>query len=444
MAQANSNTRVNVGSLLQKTLGNGFGYMQSFIREYPGFAYLGLTPMDWYEGARNINGKSGSSIQKLNNVNDTQFAKIGKIESDLTEDGKKVTWYEGNAFATKQKITADATAAADIVVEDVSTFAVNDRVRTMPAKGSSSVATSAVVTAINTGTNTITLSTSVTVAENDYLLFVNHKHVVGQKITRKVSDPDAQLITSYFGKFGASVTLEQADLNKDRLLFDAKTWIANKFNQPKSLTLENIISTWFMGNNVGGNEPEAQGIEHVIAEREGYGIESIHDLSGATDDKELLKQLQDVLNLAATAPVYMGGEKPTVMCTTSFRSRVSRLLQGDLVRNDFIPKEISYNLETLSTPFFSSIQFIVSTEMDRLYQQNEVAFVFPKELIGFRTPKHEYVDSKGVTMTTSTNRFSVIQQPVTTNDFREYTTEFYLANIFGGQSYENAYKKITL
>lgn len=444
MADAVNNTVVKTDTLLQKTAGKGFGFMQSFIRQYQGFAYLGFSPINWYEAVRNVNGKNGEVLHKLVKFNDMEFTKIEKIEGTITEDGKKVQWYEGNAFSTKAKITADSTANT-VVVDKTSTYAVNDRVRTMPEAGSTGTSTNAVITAINSGTKTITLDGNVNVKAGDYLLFVNSKLTIGNKVERTIDDPDAKLVTTYFGKYGASVKLEQVDLNKNRLLDEAKNWIAKKFAQPRMQVLENIVTTWFFGSNVGGNEPEAQGIETVIAERTANGLTSVHDLSGAADDKAKVKAMQDVLNLAATAPVYMGSEKPTVYCTTAFSAEVARWHFESIIFNDMQPKKLEYGLDAFTTPYFQNITFVTSTEMDRIYGASQkVAFVFPKELIGFRTPENETVDSNGVAVKTQTNKFSVIRQPITTKDFVEYTTEFYLANIFAGQSYENTYKKITL
>jgi hypothetical protein len=261
-------------------------------------------------------------------------------------------------------------------------------------------------------------------------MFVAPSLTLGDKVSRTVSDPDSKTVITYFQKFGGSVRLDAEDLNKTRLLTDVKTYISNEFNKPKMQILENIINTWFFGQNVGGNTPQAQGITAVIAEREARGQTSIFDMSGITDDKLKIKELQRILNLASTAPVYMGSEKPTVFCNTEFASRVSMLLQGSQVYQNFIPKTIEYGLESLSTPFFKNINFIVLPEIDRIYGQTPKAYVFPKELVSFRVPENEYVNEQGVAVRVQATKFSVIAQPVITNDYREYTTEYKLANIF--------------
>lgn len=441
MGNAVNTTPFKTESVVTKVLGKGVGFMQAFVRQYPGFAYLGFGPQNWYKAQRNINGMKGGTIHQLESFQDTSFTKVSQIESTLTEDGKKITWYEGDSFATSSEITADS-ATADVVVASVSGFAVNDIVRTMPAVGSAGTETQATISAINEGTKTITLSASVDVKDGDKLLFIAPELTIGNKVERTVASPDAKTVTTYFQKHGGSVTMKQEDLNKTRLLQDIKDYISNEFNKPKMQVLENIISTWFFGENVGGNTPKAQGIVTLIEEREARGQTSKYDLSGVTDDKAKLKQLQDILNLAATAPVYMGGEKPTVFCTTTFSANFSRLLQSELTYNDNISSTIEYNLKALSTPYFQNINFIVLPEMDRIYGQRSKAFVFPKELVSFRTPENEFVNESGVAVKVQANKFSVIAQPIVTNDYREYTTEYYLANIFAGQSYDNAYMVI--
>jgi hypothetical protein len=104
-------------------------------------------------------------------------------------------------------------------------------------------------------------------------------------------------------------------------------------------------------------------------------------MSAITDEKLIIKELQRILNLASTAPVYTGSEKPTVFCNTEFSARFSRLLQGSQVYNDVIPAKIEYGLKALSTPYFNDINFIVLPEIDRIYGLTPKAYVFPKELV---------------------------------------------------------------
>jgi hypothetical protein len=104
-------------------------------------------------------------------------------------------------------------------------------------------------------------------------------------------------------------------------------------------------------------------------------------MASITDDKAKLAELQRILNLASTAPIYSGSEKPTVFCNTEFSARVSRLLQSVLVYNDMVSKNIEYGLESLTTPYFKNINFIVLPEMDRIYGNVPKAIVFPRELV---------------------------------------------------------------
>jgi len=95
-------------------------------------------------------------------------------------------------------------------------------------------------------------------------------------------------------------------------------------------------------SNNSGTAPENQGISTVIAEREARGQTSLFDLSGFTANRTILAELQRILNLAATAPVYAGSEKPTVFCNTAFSSVIAGLLQSDIQYQNFIPKTIEY------------------------------------------------------------------------------------------------------
>jgi len=442
MANAVQAGTFKTNEVLTKVLGKGIGFMQAYVREYPGFAYLGFWPANWYKAMRNISGNAGGAMHQLEAFQDAQFAKIAKIEATLTEDGRKVEWYEGESFTTSSKYTADATAATDVVVASVAGFAVNDIVRTIPAPGSAGTETQVTITSINTGTKTITVSAAVTVKIDDKLMFIAPSLTLGNKVSRTVADPDSKTVITYFQKYGGSVTMDWDELNKTRLLTDIKTYISNEFNKPKMQILENIINTWFFGQNVSGNTPQAQGITAVIEEREAAGLTSKFDMSGITDDKLIIKELQRILNLASTAPVYTGSEKPTVFCNTEFSARVSRLLQGSQQYQNFIPKTIEYGLESLSTPFFKNINFIVLPEIDRIYGLAPKAYVFPKELVWFRVPENEYMSDAGVAVRTQATKFSVIAQPIITNDYREYTTEYKMANIFAGQSYDNTYMEI--
>jgi len=432
---------VKTNDVLTQIVGKWIGFMNAFVREYPWFSYLGFWPANWYKMTRNINGQQGGAMFQLESFADTQFSKISKIETTLAEDGSKIQWYEWDSFSNSSLITTTTDTTA-IVVASVSTFAVWDIVRTIPAKGSVGTQTQTTITAINTGTSTITVAAAVDAVAGDKLMFVAPKLTLGNKVTRTVADPDSKTVVTYFQKFGWSVNLVSKELNKTRLLADATAYAANEFGKPKMQVLENIINTWFFGQNVWGNSPEAQGIVTVIDEREARGQLSRYSMAGITDDKAKLKKIQELLNLASTAPVYTGTEKPTVFCTTEFISIVSGLLQSDVQYQNMIPKTIEYGLESLSTPYFRNINFIVLPEMDRIYGNVPKAFVFPRELVGFRVPENEYMDERGVAVKTQANRFSVIPQPVITNDFREYTVEYHLANIFAGQSYDHAYMEI--
>lgn len=444
MWNAVNTTPVVTKDVLHKVLWKGVGFMTSYIREYPWFAYLGFWPANWYKMARNINGNQAGAMFQLENMQDAQFSKISKIESTLTEDGKKITWYEWDSFTTSSEVTADTVVGSEteIEVESVAGFAVNDYVRTIPAAWSAGTEAQFTVISINSVNKIITVNANANVVDGDKLMFVAPKLTLGNKVERTVADPDAKTVTTYFQKFGGSVELVAEDLNKTRLLTDVKTYISNEFNKPKMQILENIINTWFFGQNNGGTAPEAQGIVTVIAEREARGQTSKFDLSSKTTDKAKLEELQRILNLASTAPVYTGSEKPTVFCNTAFSSVVSGLFKHDVQYQNLSPKTIEYGLESLSTPYFRNINFIVLPEIDRIYGETTKAFVFPKELVSFRVPENELVNESGVAVKTQANRFSVIPQPIVTNDFREYTFEYKLANIFAGQSYDNAYMQL--
>ena len=157
------------------------------------------------------------------------------------------------------------------------------------------------------------------------------------------------------------------ELNKTRLLADVKTYITNEFNKPKMQILENIVNSWFFGQNNSGAAPENQGLVTCIAEREARGQTSIFDLSSFVTQKTQLNEVLRILNLASTAPVYTGTEKPTVFCNTAFSSVISSLLQANIVYQNMIPKLLEYGLEALSTPFFKNINFIIMPEIDRIY-----------------------------------------------------------------------------
>jgi hypothetical protein len=43
---------------------------------------------------RNINGQQAGAMYQLEKFTDVSFAKISKIEATISEDGKKIEWYE--------------------------------------------------------------------------------------------------------------------------------------------------------------------------------------------------------------------------------------------------------------------------------------------------------------------------------------------------------------
>lgn len=96
----------------------------------------------------------------------------------MTVNKNEVVWYEAQAFGNSAVIAAQNSPAAvtvEVTPETLKYLAVDDVVVLKPGVGSTTTEVQAVISAINTNTNVVTLDTAVACEIGDYLMFAYNR-----------------------------------------------------------------------------------------------------------------------------------------------------------------------------------------------------------------------------------------------------------------------------
>lgn len=435
-------TTTTVAALLEKKTPGGLVIVNEWIREFPELAYFGFDTLNIVKNGGKLD-KNGLTFDQAKLVN---FKSLGTLEADMTIEKNEVVWYEVGRYAERAKLTAPAVAATVLDVEPtgVKYFAVDDVVMIARGVGSTTANLQTKVTAVNVGANTITVADPVTAVAGDLVIFSYNLVTYRQPITRQAAGLDATSVRSYFQKFGQRVEFDHQDINQTRLIVDAQNYAKYKFAAASAIINNNLARAWFLGRNVGGNQSETQGLEAVIQEQEARFGNAIYDLSASPSTKETIKSIAAIINEAASANIYNGNEMPSVIINTAAVTEMQNYafdLANFFKFNEF---EIEFGLIAYKTPFFRNVTMLVSSTLDRLSPNQAVMYVLPKHMVAFRTPMIETVNDMGALVKTNMNALTIHKQPQTSPDFVEYDLQYRIANIFGGQTVENAYKKIIL
>lgn len=431
-----------VSAELDKKTKNGLIIVNEWIREFPELAYFGLDTLNIVRNGGKLD-KGGLTFEQAKLVS---FKSIGSLEADMTIEKNEVVWYEVGRYAERARVASAVTAGTNITLdaEGIKYFAVDDVIVTARGPGSTSARAQVKVTAVNTTTNVITVDAPVTLAVGDFVVFSYNLITYRQPITREAAGMSATSLRSYFQQFGQRVSFDQQDINQTRLLVDADNYMKYKFAAATSIMNNNMARAFFNGRNIGGSQSETMGLETVIAEGQARFGTSLVNLSGVTVTKDKIKGISEVINDATKANVYNGNEQPMAIINTAAVSEMMDYSFDLANQFKFNEMEIEFGMIAYKTPFFRNLTMLVSSTLDRLYPNQAVMFLVPKHLIAFRTPMYESVDENGTPIKTNSGVIHVHKQPQTSRDYVEYDLSYRLANIFGGQTIEHAYKKIIL
>lgn len=431
-----------VAAELDKKTKGGLIIVNEWIREFPELAYFGLDTLNIVRNGGKLD-KGGLTFEQVKLVN---FKSLGSLEADMTIEKNEVVWYEVGRYAERARVSAVSTASTTITVdaEGIKYFAVDDVIVTARGPGSTSAKAQVKVTAVNTLLNTLTVDTPVTLAIGDFVVFVYNLLTYRQPITREAAGLEATSLRAYFQKFGQRVSFDHQDINQTRLLVDADNYIKYKFAAATSIINNNIARAWFTARNIGGSQSETMGLETVIAEAHARFGNAVVNLSAVVITKDKIKAIAEAINEASKANIYNGNEQPVAVINTAAVSEMQDY-SFDLANHfKFNEMEIEFGMIAYKTPFFRNITMLVSSTLDRLYPNQAVMFLLPKHMVAFRTPLVDTVDEKGSMVKTNMNIVNVHKQPQVSPDYVEYDLQYRLANIFGGQTIENAYKKVIL
>ena len=404
--------------------------------------YVGLYLPNYYkDGGKMKRGQLTYAEQKQ-----LSFKAIGSLETDMTINKNEVTWYEAGSYVEKATITANTTAAVTVTVSAAQSkfFAAGDVVLVKPGLGSVTAEAQATISSLNTTTGVITLDTAVTCLIGDTLMFAYNLIEHRVEISRGVHDADVTPVTVFFQKFGGSADFDSQEINQSRLLYDAQEYVKSKFAIVINRSNNSFARAFYVGRNISGSKSETQGLDTLITEKEardGAGS-CIIDFTGVVAGKAKAKKLVQVINKLCTAPVYTGNEVPTFYVNDEFITNASEIM-FDMGNTYYLKdKEIDFGLTAWSSPFFKNVQFISSHVLNNLYPNISIAYAFPKHLVTFRVPEYQSVNENGALVKTQSTGYSVLKMPQTTIDYVKYTAQMTIANIFGGQTYHDTYKKI--
>lgn len=430
-------------SILDNVTQKGLQVINAWIRDFPELMYVGLYLPNYYkDGGKMKRGTLTYAEQKSLN-----FKSIGSLETDMTINKNEVVWYEANSFIERASITA-ANVTADPTVEVSATqikfFAAGDVVVVKPGVGSSTPEVQATVLTVNTTTNVVTLDTNVVCAIGDILMFAYNLIEHRTEISRGVADSDVTPVRVYFQKFGGSFDFDSQEINQARLMVDAQEYVKSKFSIVINRSNNNFARAFYLGRNIAGAKSETQGLDALIAEKEARdGVGSaIIDFTGVVAGKAKAKKLVQVINKLCTAPVYNGNEMPTFYVNYEFITNLSEIMFDMGNQYNLQDKAIDFDLTEYSSPYFKNVKFIVSHTLNTLHPTKSIAYAFPKHLVTFRVPEFQSVDANGALVKTQATGYSVLKMPQTSVDYVKYTAQMTIANIFGGQTFENTYAKL--
>jgi len=434
-------------SVLDNVASKGLSIIAPFIRDYPELMYLGLdNPNRFDNGGKFMNKLTYAQKRALG------FKKIGAIESDMTVGKNEVYWYEVGLFTETSEVVADVTAGTtfEIPAEDMKYFAAGDVIAIRPAIGSAGVAAQVEISSIDVANDTITVDTAVTVKEGDTIVYVYTTIEECEEITRGAADDEMTPVKSYFQRFGGSVEFKTCDINQKRLVLDAQEYVKSKFSTVANRSNSNFANAFYLGRNKAGSKSETQGLDHVVNGKEtrdgaGTAIIDYSTLTALDTPRKRLFHLVKILNDANSAPVYKGNEVATMFINDTMVTQLTEDLmdyKDGLGGYELKENTIAFGLPKFTSPFFKNVEFIVSHTLNKLEPYRAVGYIMPKHLVTFKVPEFMSVDANGTLTRTMANGYSVLKLPQTSVECVKYQMLMIIANIFGGQTFPNTYKKI--
>ena len=234
------------------------------------------------------------------------------------------------------------------------------------------------------------------------------------------------------------------EINQTRLLIDAKNFAAQRFATGINSCNNRFAKAFYTARNIPWEQSETQWLDAVIEEieaRDGTGS-AIVDFSWITDSKSKALKLVEVINRAASAPVYNGNEVPTAFCNLQAITSLSAIKFDMANYFTLSEKELEFGIQAYSSPFFRNIQFMVSMSLNKLEPYKSMIYLFPKHLVSFRNPQYDGVDENGALTATKAWIYKLHKVPQVDPDKVKYTASMRIANIFGWQSFPNTYIRI--
>lgn len=433
---------VTIQSLLDNKTGKWIRVLNSLIRDYPELMYVGLFLPNYFKDGWKFKSELTYAEQKT-----LSFKNIWALESDMTINANEVTWYEAGMILEEALITANVTVSDNefvISADKVKHFKVGDVIIKKPKLWGTTPQLQAEITAINTGTNTITLDASTTAQIWDRVLLAYSITTYGAQVARWVSKWDVAPVTTYFQTFGESVSFNSNELNKTYLLESAMEFVKSKFSVAINSSNNRFAKAFYFARNISWTRSETQGLENVIAGLETTYWAGTHiiDFTGITDSKAKVKKLVQTINLFNSAPIYNWVESPTFFVNDLFITNLSELMFDMGNQIPLNNKTIEFGLQSYKSVYFKNVEFIVSHTLNRIEQDTAVAYVFPKHLVTFKTPEYQSVTDTWVLVKTKVWWYEILKMPQVSVDVVEYTAQMRIANVFGWQSMRNTYGKI--
>jgi hypothetical protein len=368
--------------------------LNAWVRDYPELMYVGLDLPNYFKDGGKMTKQLTYADQKSIN-----FKSIGALEADMSVNANEVTWYEAGLYKEEAPIDGAVVADADVTVTATESllFKVDDVVVIKPADGETTATQQRTITAVNNTTGVITLNAAVTCADTDRLMFLYNLIYYGTEIDRGVTKGNVTPMTTYFQTFGKSMDFNSNEINQTYLLETATEFVKSKFAVAINVCNNNFAKAWYLGRNISGAKSETQGLETVIQEveaRDGVGT-AIIDFSAVAAGKAKAKALVATINKFCTAPIYTGSETPTFFVNDTFITNLSEVMFD--MGNTFTlqDKKIEFDLTSYSSPFFRNVQFITSHTLNKLEPYRSRAYVFPKNLVTFKTPEYQSVNEAG-------------------------------------------------
>jgi len=356
---------------------------------------LGLDRVyDLYEPTNGIESRVAPKMKRISKLADVKnIARMFK-NVDIIEHGVTVTEY-GND-------TKLVTATADInnnnkwTFDTVAGIAAGDTVKIIQNDSSNGTVVALVeVTAVDKTTKEITFDTNVTIKKWDWIKYVSSPAAWCQPVTKGLNTDLGwgKVFTYYYQLFARTFDVKVQDFNKT---FQSQEQLSDFMYitmwKSQEEMWEEVANQFRNGAGNGGQKAQIMGYNTLIEKRDAGWIESIIDMSWATNAKELNNKLTAIFKRMFQAPIKNPGF--VMLINDTFFDTLYRMDQ-DLIQAN-LPYSLNFKAADViyewfvkyESPRYDVPTMYLSQSLSKEFPDEPKAFILPQNYIGLFIPPY--------------------------------------------------------